>query len=66
MGLRQRACAQRVCPALAEGGWAASTFVDCTPDTMWSSFLSLYKSEGFTGKKLRVRLDGGADATSAA
>ena len=35
MGLRQRACAQRVCPALAEGGWAASTFVDCTPDTMW-------------------------------
>ena len=66
MGLRQRACAQRVCPALAEGGWAASTFVDCTPDTMWASFLSLYKSEGFTGKKLRVRLDGGADATSAA
>jgi hypothetical protein len=42
---------------LVEGGWAQSTFVDCTMETMFSKFLEMWNKDGFTGKKLRIRMD---------
>lgn len=42
---------------LASGGWAESSFVDCKMDDMFSKFLVMWKKDGFTGKKLRIRMD---------
>jgi len=42
---------------LAEGGWAESAFVDCKMEDMYSKFLEMWNKDGFTGKKLRIRMD---------
>jgi NADPH:quinone reductase-like Zn-dependent oxidoreductase len=42
---------------LADGGWASSTFVDCSMDDMFSKFLEMWNKAGFTGKKLRIRMN---------
>ena len=43
-------------PALVNDGWAASTFDDCVLDDMWPKFLAMWNGEGFTNKKLRIRM----------
>lgn len=42
---------------LAVGGWASSTFVDCTMDDMFPNFLEMWNKDGFTGKKIRIRMN---------
>lgn len=42
---------------LKEGGWAESSFVDCKMEDMHSKFVEMYNKDGFTGKKLRIRID---------
>lgn len=52
---RMRRAARAVHPWLGEGGWAQSKFSDCTLETMPGRFLDMWKSSGFTNKKLRIR-----------
>lgn len=44
-----------IASGLAPDGWATSQFVDCHMDTVQETFCDLWKN-GFTGKKLRIRL----------
>lgn len=53
---RLRAARLLVNPGLREGGWAETTFEDCTLDTFWPRFLEMYNSGGFTNTKLRIRM----------
>jgi NADPH:quinone reductase len=43
-----------------ENGWAASQFADCSVDDMWTNFVKMWKENGFTNKKLRIRFDSAA------
>jgi len=52
---RSRWASALVLPALKDG-WSATQFTDCTLDTMQDEFRVLWAS-GFTGKKLRLRMD---------
>lgn len=54
---RMRKATREVNAGLAEGGWAESQFVDCTIDNMFAKFLEMWNKDGFTGKKLRIRMD---------
>jgi NADPH:quinone reductase-like Zn-dependent oxidoreductase len=54
---RMKKATRDVNAGLVEGGWAQSTFVDCTMETMFSKFLEMWNKDGFTGKKLRIRMD---------
>ena len=56
---RLRAASKAVTPSLGEGGWAASTFVDCTLESMHADFLQMWTSSGFTDRKLRIRFGAG-------
>jgi len=40
-----------------ESGWAASQFADCSVEAMWTDFVAMWKDNGFTNKKLRIRFD---------
>jgi NADPH:quinone reductase-like Zn-dependent oxidoreductase len=53
---RMAKATRQVNAGLAEGGWAESSFVDTNMEDMHSKFVELWKG-GFTGKKLRVRMD---------
>lgn len=57
MMMRIRAATSAVHGGLIKGGWAESQFDDCTMDTMIDRFRGLI-ADGFTGKKLRIRMDG--------
>jgi NADPH:quinone reductase-like Zn-dependent oxidoreductase len=57
---KTRAASAIVNPGLAAGGWASSSFVDCSLDDAWTKFVDMISnigSGGFTGKKLRIRFD---------
>lgn len=45
-----------------DAGWAASQFADCAVDDMWTNFVTMWKDNGFTNKKLRIRFDTPVDA----
>jgi len=42
---------------LEPGGWATTQFIDCGIANMWSEFLPMYQTSGFTNKKLRIVMD---------
>ena len=51
---------RRATAAVSSGlrdGWSKTEYVDTTIEGMQKDFLKLYKTEGFTNKKLRVRFD---------
>jgi len=52
--MRLNNASKLVLPGLAKG-WAASQFVDVKPEDMWSKFLEMRTSAGFTNQKLRIR-----------
>ena len=54
---RMKKATRQVNAGLVEGGWAESTFVDCTMESMFTKFLEMWNKDGFTGKKLRIRMD---------
>lgn len=64
MLMRIRAATAAVHSGLAKGGWAESQFDDCTMNTMIDRFRELI-ANGFTGRKLRIRMDGNSEASAA-
>lgn len=46
-----------VLPALGEGGWAQSTFDDTDLDAWHDDFLTMWRTAGFTNRKLRIRMN---------
>ncbi|KAH8086104.1 hypothetical protein JL720_7305 [Aureococcus anophagefferens] len=54
-GARLLSAAAKVRAGLGEGGWCATTFVDCAPEAMWDKFVDRYTTTGFTDRKLRIR-----------
>jgi NADPH:quinone reductase len=56
MLMRIRAATSAVHGGLVKGGWAESQFDDCTMSNMIDRFRELIDN-GFTGRKLRIRMD---------
>jgi NADPH:quinone reductase len=56
MLMRIRSATSAVHGGLVKGGWAESQFDDCTMDNMIDRFRELIDN-GFTGRKLRIRMD---------
>ena len=54
-GARLLSAAAKVRAGLGDGGWCATTFVDCAPEAMWDKFVDMYTTTGFTDRKLRIR-----------
>eukprot|EP00523_Entomoneis_sp_CCMP467_P001387 CAMPEP_0168759212 /NCGR_PEP_ID=MMETSP0724-20121128/22102_1 /TAXON_ID=265536 /ORGANISM="Amphiprora sp., Strain CCMP467" /LENGTH=386 /DNA_ID=CAMNT_0008808119 /DNA_START=81 /DNA_END=1241 /DNA_ORIENTATION=- len=54
--LRVRWCVDQVAPNLSNGDWAASQYHDVSMEQFEAEFSNMYK-KGFTGKKLRIRMD---------
>jgi NADPH:quinone reductase len=65
MLMRIRAATAAVHGGLAKGGWAESQFDDCTMSTMIDRFRELIEN-GFTGRKLRIRMDGNPGSEASA
>jgi len=63
---RLRNASSRVLPALAPGGWAASKFDDTDLDGWHAKFLDMWKSSGFTDRKLRICMKAPVSASAAA
>ena len=58
MLMRLRAATSCVHEGLAvKDGWSTSQFKDCSIDTMWTDFVTMYQATGFTGAKLRIKFD---------
>jgi NADPH:quinone reductase len=57
MLMRIRAATACVHAGLVGDGWATSQFKDCKIENMWENFVDMWKSSGFTGRKLRIRFD---------
>ena len=55
MLVRLRSAGKAIMPSLGEGGWAASKFSDCTLEKWHDDFLEMWKTSGFTDRKLRIR-----------
>eukprot|EP00522_Entomoneis_paludosa_P011613 CAMPEP_0172458202 /NCGR_PEP_ID=MMETSP1065-20121228/26352_1 /TAXON_ID=265537 /ORGANISM="Amphiprora paludosa, Strain CCMP125" /LENGTH=389 /DNA_ID=CAMNT_0013212341 /DNA_START=163 /DNA_END=1332 /DNA_ORIENTATION=- len=53
---RTKWCIQQLAPNLSEEGWASSQYHDCSMADMQQEFSGLAQ-KGFTGKKLRIRMD---------
>jgi NADPH:quinone reductase-like Zn-dependent oxidoreductase len=54
---RARRALKLVNQGLKDGGWAQSQFDDVSMERWFDKFLSMRTSRGFTGSKLRIRLD---------
>ena len=63
---RLRTASSHVLPALAQGGWAASKFDDTDLDGWHAAFLDMWRSSGFTDRKLRICMKGPAAAATPA